>query len=241
MYDPLETDISREELNKLFSELRNFKIKAGLVGGWAAYFYANEGYKRAFGRDYMGSRDIDIFFEPQFDEQMEKLLKKLGFEKNGFKFRYEKFYDIETKKFITEEEAKKKQQYDLIYIFLDLFSNAETKKVGTWWDLPDLKKVKIIKVNEMELVDFNTLIAMKCTAIFARDKADKEIKDACDLYALLLYGNHDFEKTLLLRKAIEKLLSRKDLLYAIAEHVLLDPSRQNIVSAALQNLLKKFA
>jgi hypothetical protein len=241
MYDPLETGISKEELNKLFSEIRNLKIKAGLVGGWAAYFYANEGYKRAFGRDYMSSRDIDIFFEPQFDEQIEKLLKKLKFEKDGFKFRYEKVYDRETKSFITEEDSKKKNTYDLIYIFLDLFSNAETKKVGTWWELPDLKKAKIVNVNGMELVDFNTLIAMKCTAIFARDKADKEVKDACDLYALLLYGNQDYEKMLLLRKALEKLLSRNDLLYAIAEHVLLDPSRQNIASAALQNLLKKFA
>lgn len=238
MYDPLETSISMDELRKVFKEIDDSKIIAGLVGGWAAHFYVNDEYRRAFGRDYMGSRDIDMFFEPRFEKDFDKVLKKLGFEKNGFKFRYERIYDRGSKKFITSEEAKKRPTFDLTYIFLDLFSNSETKIVGTWWDLEPLKKVKIINLNGMKLVDFNTLVALKCTALFARDKADKENKDACDLYALLFYSNQKYELTLLLKKSVEKILSRPDLIYAIAEHVLLDQSKQNIVTAALQKLLK---
>ena len=33
----------------------------------------------------------------------------------------------------TLNKQKRKQLYDLIYIFLDLFSNEETK-LGSWWD-----------------------------------------------------------------------------------------------------------
>jgi hypothetical protein len=241
MYDPLETSISYDELKKLFTEIEKSKVVAGLVGGWATYFYVNDDYSRAFGRDYMESRDIDIFFSPVFENEMEQIIKKLGFEKNGFKFRHEKIYDREAKEFVTSQESKKRPLFNLIQIFLDLFSNAETKKLETWWDLDALKKVKVMTVSGMKLVDFDTLIALKCTALFARDKADKENKDACDLYALLFHGNREYIKTLLLKRAIEKLLSRSDLIYAISEHVLRDPSKQNIVIANLQKALSNFS
>lgn len=240
MYDPLETGISLEELKKLFLEMKASGVKAGLLGGWATHFYVNETYRRAFGREYMGSRDIDLFFESGFDSRMSAIIKKLGFEKNGLPFRYERIYDRERHEFVSSKEAKVRQYFNLIYIFLDLFSDGETADVGTWWGLKELKRAKVVNVGEIALVDFNTLVALKCTALFARDKADKETKDACDIYALLFYGNNEYEHTLYLKKAIEKLVSRTDLIYAISEHVLLDPSKQNIVLAALQNALKRF-
>ncbi|MBI4980993.1 nucleotidyl transferase AbiEii/AbiGii toxin family protein [Candidatus Woesearchaeota archaeon] len=237
MYDPLETDLSHKELTAIFKE--SVGIPICLIGGWASYFYVNEKYKRAFGKEYMGSRDIDIFFEPKKEKEFLKVINKRGFTKNGFHFRYEKIYDRESKLFITLEQAKRKQLYNLIYIFLDLFSNEETKLLGSWWDLEPLKKISSVKIDDFFVADIDTLIALKCTAIFARDKADKENKDACDLYALMTYSGRPIILTRLLQKAIEKILSRPDLLYAVAEHVILDPSKQSIVEVTLRDKLKE--
>lgn len=240
MYDSLETDRSLEELKKLFLEIKASDVKAGLLGGWATYFYVNETYRRAFGREYMRSRDVDLFFESGFDSRMSAIIKKLGFEKNGYHFRYERIYDRERHEFVSSKEAKDRPVFDLVYIFLDMFSDRETTDVGTWWDIEALKRAKVVNLDEIALVDFNTLVTLKCTSLFKRDKADKENKDACDLYALLFYSDNEYEPTLYLKKAIEKLVSRTDLIYAISERVLLDPSKQILVLAALQNALKKF-
>jgi len=237
MYDPLETDLSRKELTAIFKESAGVPIC--LIGGWASYFYVNEKYKRAFGKEYIGSRDIDIFFDSKKEKEFFKVVNKRGFTKNGFHFRYEKIYDRESKLFVTPEQAKRKQLYDLIYIFLDLFSNEETKLLGSWWDIEPLKKLSSIKIEDFFVADIDTLIALKCTAMFARDKADKENKDACDLYALIAYSGKTITPTRLLQKAIEKILSRPDLLYAVAEHVILDPSKQSIVEVTLRDKLKE--
>lgn len=237
MYDPLETDISREELTAIFKE--SIGIPICLIGDWAFYFYVNEKYKRAFGKEYMGSRDIDIFFDPKKEKEFLKVVNKRGFTKNGLHFRYEKIYDRESKSFVTPEQAKRKQLYDLIYIFLDLFSNKETRLLGSWWDIGPLKNISSVKIEDFFVADIDTLIALKCTAIFARDKADKENKDACDLYALVNYSGKTITPTRLLQKAIEKILNRPDLLYAVAEHVILDPSKQGIVEVTLRDKLEE--
>ncbi len=237
MYDPLETDLSRKELAAIFQDAIGIPIC--LIGGWASYFYVNEQYKRAFGKDYMGSRDIDIFFDPKKEKEFFKVINKRGFTKNGLRFRYEKIYNRESKTFITPEEAKRKPLYDLIYIFLDLFSNEKTYLLDSWWDLEPFKKTAYFRVDDFFVADIDTLIASKCTALFARDKADKENKDACDLYSLMVYSDKHIIPTTLLQKAIEKILNRPDLLYTIAEHVLLNPSKQSIVEITLRDKLEE--
>jgi len=233
MYDPLETDLSRKELAAIFQESKGLPIC--LIGGWATYFYVNEEYRRAFGKDYLGSRDIDIFFDPKQEKAFENVIKRRGFEKDGLPFRYEKIYDRENKAFITQEEAGRSQVFNLVYIFLDLFSNARTK-LGSWY-LEPLRKISFFRMGDFTLADLDTLVSLKCVAIFARDKADKESKDACDLYALIRYGGKAIKMTGLFKRAIEKVLGRTDLMYAIAEHVLLDPGRQGIVEVALRDTL----
>ena len=88
-------------------------------------------------------------------------------------------------------------------------------------------------VSSFEVTDVDTLIDLKCHALFERDKADKENKDACDLYSLIRYSNQKITLTPLLKKAIEKILNRSDLLYTISQHVLLDAGKQNIVQYIL--------
>ena len=59
MYDELETNLSFEYLKKIIEEYKEFKI--GVIGGWAVYFYINNNYRKAFGIDYLKSRDIDLY------------------------------------------------------------------------------------------------------------------------------------------------------------------------------------
>ncbi len=232
MYDPIETQISFDLLKELITECRKQNIKVEIIGGWATYFYVNESYRRAFGKDYMGSRDIDICFDHSKEEEFLKLIKDLGYIPNGMPFRWEKIYNRETKKFLTEEEAEKEQIFNLIKIFLDIFCDGKTEKLKSW-NLPSLRNRKTMVVSSFEVTDVDTLIDLKCHALFERDKADKENKDACDLYSLIRYSNQKITLTPLLKKAIEKILNRSDLLYTISQHVLLDAGKQNIVQYIL--------
>ncbi|MEA3513956.1 MAG: hypothetical protein U9R34_00605 [Nanoarchaeota archaeon] len=238
MYDPIETDLSLEMLNQIMEQCKKRNIPICVIGGWASYFHVNANYRRAFGQDYMGSRDIDIFFDSKSEKEFVAIVKQFGFEKDGLAFRYEKIFNRETKEYISQEKAKSEPVFNLIYIFLDLFSNKETHILGSWWDLEPLKSISFVQINNISTADINTLINLKCVAIFARDKADKENKDACDLYALLIYSEKEIKSTELLKQAIKKILSRNDLLYAISEHVLLDPGKQNIVEVTLKDKLK---
>lgn len=239
MYDPLETDISREQLVLISKECKKRGILICIIGGWASYFYVNQEYRRAFGKDYMGSRDIDIFFDSKKQKEFSDIVTKLGFEKSGLYFRYVKFFNRVTKKFITEKETKTEEPFNLIHIFLDLFSNKKTTNINSWSDLEPLKKISSFIIEDFSVADIDTLIALKCTVLFARDKADKENKDACDLYALLKYSKKKIASTPLLIHAIEKILNRSDLLYVIAQHVLLDTAKQNIVEVSLKSILKE--
>jgi len=239
MYDPIEVDISLKLLKELFDKCKNKNIPIALIGGWATHFYVNKIYKNAFGKDYMGSRDIDVCFDPSKERELKELIQEIGFIKNGYPFRWEKIYNRETKKFLIAEETKKEEIYNLIYIFLDIFCEKETNYLISW-NLDSLKGLKYYNVESFSLVDIDTLINLKCVALFARDKADKENKDACDLYALVAYSNKDIKPADILKRAIEKILQRSDLLYVIAQHVLLDAAKQNIVIHTLIAKLKNF-
>ncbi len=232
MYDSTEVDISSKLLRELFDKCRKRDIRIALIGGWAAHFYVNKIYRNAFGKEYMGSRDIDIYFDPSKEKEMKELIEEMGFIKDGYPFRWEKIYNRETKRFLTIEETKKEAIYNMIYIFLDIFCEKETNHLKSW-SLDALKGLKYNNVEGFELADIDTLINLKCVALFSRDKSDKENKDACDLYALLVYSGMTIKPNDMLKQAIEKMLSRPDLVYVIAQHVLLDAARQNIVIYAL--------
>jgi len=55
-YEKYETDISERYLKKII------RISAGtvLIGGRAVYLHVNRNFRQARGRNYSGSRDIDI-------------------------------------------------------------------------------------------------------------------------------------------------------------------------------------
>lgn len=79
MYDPIETDISYKQLVILSEKCK--KINTCIIGGWATYFYVNKEYHTAFGKDYMGSRDIDVFFILQKKKNLIRLLLEWALQK----------------------------------------------------------------------------------------------------------------------------------------------------------------
>jgi len=235
MYDPLETEISFEVLKKIVEECK--KIRIGIIGGWATYFFVNNNYKRAFGIDYLKSRDIDIFVDSKEALKFKKIIGKLGFEKSAYHFRYELIYDREKKRFIKRSLAGKKQIYDLIYIFLDVFSNRKSKLSS--WIIGILDKTRIKMIDNIPLIDIQTLLKLKSYSLFEREKLDKELKDACDMYALLAYSETKVSLTKEIKKAIEKIIKRDDLCEFIAENVLKDTLKAGIVKVTIRNILNK--
>lgn len=231
MYDVLETDLSFRYLNEIM------KIKnASIVGGWAVYFYVNETYKRAFGVDYIKSRDIDVFVKSENLLSFIKEIKKLGFIPSSYFFRYEIIYSRSKNKVINEQEAKKEPIYNLVYVFLDLFTNKKSEKA---WGINIFNKAKNSIINKINVIDINTLLALKCFSFFEREKLDKELKDACDIYTLLIYSRKKFKMNENIKKSIEKIITRRDLSEFIAENVLKDITKVNIVNSSLKNLISE--
>lgn len=100
MYPDHETQISQEHLTAMFSQMTQ---PVCLMGGWAVYLTVNAKFNEINGRNYLGSRDIDIGFhiDPTWSTeelqksalaQSAKILTNRGF--FGISARFVKFYDI---------------------------------------------------------------------------------------------------------------------------------------------------
>src|SRR3989344_2625674 len=235
MYDPIETDVSYDYMLKLKESLKSLRF--AIIGGWGVFLHVKKEYRGAFGKEYLRSRDIDIFIDSKEEINFLKNIKSLGFIESAYKFRYELVYDREEKKIITPEQAKKKFIFNLIYIFLDVFSNKETKTLGSWF-IPDLEKAQIEKIEEFPVLNIDSLLQLKTASFFEREKLDKELKDACDIFALLFYSEKKFSSNLMVRKVIEKIITRDDLQEYIAENVLGDISKTGLVVGMLKGLRK---
>ncbi len=64
LYQPYEVEISQHYLQTVISKLEE---PLCLLGGWAVYITVGENFKREQGRDYLGSRDIDLGFHIEKD------------------------------------------------------------------------------------------------------------------------------------------------------------------------------
>ena len=234
MYDPTETDISYKYMVTLNEKAAG--LKWAVIGGWGVYLHVNDEYLRAFGREYLKSRDIDIFISSKNEEEFYRIVKNMGFKESAYSLRYELIYDREEKKIIHHEKARDKHVFNLIYIFLDVFSERKTKKIGSWV-FSELEKAKIEQKGPFPVLDINSMIELKATSFFEREKLDKELKDACDIYALLLYSGKKIKATLLIKKAAEKIISRPDLQGYIAEQVLGDSLKASLVNINLRKFI----
>ena len=99
MYDPIETDVSYDYMLKLKESLKSLRF--AIIGGWGVFLHVKKEYRGAFGKEYLRSRDIDIFIDSKEEINFLKNIKSLGFIESAYKFRYELVYDREEKKIIS--------------------------------------------------------------------------------------------------------------------------------------------
>ncbi|MGB6463104.1 MAG: hypothetical protein WBF38_02620 [Nitrosotalea sp.] len=196
-----------------------------LLGGWAVYLTVNPKFNKTNGRNYLGSRDIDLGFhiDPNWSSmeleksalaQSIKILKSRGF--NGLGSRFVKYYDINTKKELSDAESRKKPSYEMFQLYVDpMVDNihaAAQKIVGfPLLDEPLLSHVfvgqKFTSLSEFggkfRLPMPEILIATKLKSVPSRNKDDKRIKDISDIYALLWYSDDEFSE---LKQKVQQIL-----------------------------------
>ena len=125
LYSEFETKTSYKYLQQIINILDE---PICLLGRWAVYITVNDNFYKDQGRNYLGSRDIDLGFH--IDKNLEekqlnkttiskslKLIEKEGFKPQGF--RYYKEINYETGKELTPEEAKTTPTHNIFTMFID--------------------------------------------------------------------------------------------------------------------------
>lgn len=221
MYTENETEISKSNLSSVIS---NTKEPVCLLGGWAVYIAVNQRFKADQGRNYLGSRDIDLGFyidDTWSDEQLQrsafsrsiKTLKNIKY--YGIGSRLVQHYDLQTKKILTEAESKRRLKYEMFDLFVDLIVDKihpRTKKLFGLVpiDEPFLTDVFLGNLfskskyfgSEILLPHTEVLVSMKINSVLGRNKEDKRIKDIADIYSLMWYTD---EKFLDLKNKVQKI------------------------------------
>jgi hypothetical protein len=206
------TNLSEQELHPVCETV---EPPACLLGGWAVHLHVDQGFQDAYGRGYIGSRDIDIGFrvDPAWSEDdlpdtpVGRSLRNL--EEQGYvplSFRLVRYFDRETGDIITEEESKQLPPHQVFQMFLDVI--PDTEDLDTFHDVfgfhppaepmlrPAFEEDAAEPITQyrawdlpdtMLIADPDLLAAMKIRSIPLRDKDQKRVKDIADLHALLWY------------------------------------------------------
>jgi len=213
LYNAIETDTSYKYLQQIVNILDD---PICILGGWAVYLTVNSNFKKAEGRNYLGSKDIDLGFhiDGSLDKSqlkntaMAKSLEKI--EKDGFKpqsFRYYKEIHYETGKELTPEEIKTTPSHDIFPMYIDpIVDNIHPafKEIFGFNPADESLLMPVFQNNiyRNELHEFNKhlwlptseiLLATKMKSLPTRPKGDKLIKDICDIYALSWYSGIDYK------------------------------------------------
>ncbi len=232
MYDEFETKTSLNYLDKVFSITAE---PACLIGGWGIYFTVNEQFRERFGRNYLGSRDIDLGFyidkewsekqlrESAFAKTLNALESKMDFKLQGFRLR--KDFHLLHEKELAAEEAKSVPSSFLFTLFVDLAVNEtypKFRKTFGFAPLPEpllgmvfkseKHRIALKKGMEIWLPAAEVLLATKLNSVNHRNQDDKRAKDIMDITALLLFAKSGTKELL---KNLWQFYSRKKAITAI--------------------------
>lgn len=179
-----------------------------MLGGWAVYLHLNDKFNSSKGRDYLGSKDIDLGFhlDPKWSKQdyLKSDLRKaiiaiesLGFEPVSYRYLKQFSYDGRD---LAKEEARNFPAYDLFDLYIDLLVDTADEKrheiVGfSIAEEPLLQNVFSGKQKSTKDLGLNVvlpdpalLMEMKINSFPDRTQDDKKTKDLADICALLLYS-----------------------------------------------------
>jgi len=233
LYENYETEISKNNLVTVFSKVTK---PLCLLGGWAVYLIVNANYKKEKGRDYQGSKDIDLGFHFSKNESKESLINSAfnqsikALEGIGFysvSFRLVQHYHRETQKALTPEEAKKIPLYDIFDLYVDLMVDnipdkihdilgvtpADEKLLGLVFEKGQFIEIEEFGV-KIQLPKPEVLLATKLISLPRRPKEHKKWKDIADIYALIWYSGIKLEQ---IKSAVLNLLSQKDVQKAFSK------------------------
>ncbi len=213
LYEDYETEISKNNLGAVFSKVTK---PVCLLGGWAIYFTVNANYRKEKGRDYHGSKDIDLGFHFSKNETKESLktsafnqsiqaLEEIGF--YSISFRLVQHYHRETKHALTPEQAKKTPQYDLFDLYVDPIVDNIPDNIKDVLGVQPIDETLLGMIFEerqfVEIKYFDVLIqipkpevllATKIKSLPQRTKDHKKWKDIADIYALIWHSGMKPEK-----------------------------------------------
>ena len=223
MYEQNEIEISKKFLNEVIASIDEPIV---LLGGWAIYFLINKSYRGTTGRDYIGSRDIDLGFKlssqnlerSTFAKSYDKLTKDLGFRQ--LSFRLFKEIHTDTGEALKQDEAKDIPIYQIFPMYVDFVVDRIPDNFRNYFgftpvDEPLLKHVFANEKNRIVLHEFERtiwiptpeiLLATKIKTYPNRDKDHKRIKDLCDITVILL-----FTSISPINKVITKFINRKEI------------------------------
>jgi len=207
LYEPNEIRTSEEQLEKIFDHIDS----ACLLGGWATYHTVNKNFEKANGREYIGSRDIDIGFhinKEWNEDQLRnsefaatiKTIENMGF--RSVSFRLMKDFDLDTGKELTPTESAKLPLYQIFQLYIDPIVDYIHPKIKSLLGFVPIDEPLLSLVFQDKMYNIVTLfkktvllpkshvlVAMKLNSAPNRDKENKRIKDIADIYALLWYSD----------------------------------------------------
>jgi len=211
-YVPHVTDLSEQELQAVFEAA---EPPVCLLGGWAVHLHVSPGFQSAHGREYIGSRDIDIGVHVEGTWTEDDLLgtpvgdsitaiEDLGYTKSRFGFVQNFLRDSQER--ITEDEASDHAMHDVFQVYVNMM--PDTTDLDTFRTVfgfkppaepllapvfdkhkgePLSEYVSWSPPEEKLIVPPDLLAAMKIRSLPDRDKSHKRVKDVADLHALLWY------------------------------------------------------
>ena len=207
LHENYETEISK---NVLGAVLTNVAEPVCLLGGWAVYLSVNQRYSRTHGVEYYGSKDIDLGFhfsdmasaksvqQSTFAKSI-KNLEQMGF--TSVSYRMAQAYSKETRRSLSEREAKNVPPHNLFYLYVDPIVDTIPRDFKDAMgfqpiDEPLLKAVftegRYDEIHEfgakIMLPKPDILLATKIAALPKREKDHKRHKDIADIYALIWYS-----------------------------------------------------
>lgn len=177
-----------------------------LLGGWAVHATVDTRYRLATGREYIGSRDIDLGFHFEGGEDAEAVrgsalagtvrsLGKIGYEGAGH--RMVRHYDWDTRRPLTREEAARTPSHNMVRMYVDLMvDNAPPGAREALGFVPvDEKMIGHALVGGLSdevdglgarvlLPRPEVLLAAKVSSMPIRPEGHKKWKDIADMYAL---------------------------------------------------------
>jgi hypothetical protein len=214
LYDRIESGSAFTALSQIVAQLPEPFL---LLGGWAVYVTVNESFTTEHGSPYLGSRDIDVCFRidpgcsesdlrtSTFSEAL-GVIQNIGYSPDGF-CRYCKIIRRETGEIITEDDARNIPIHELFYLYIDMMVDKihpKQKEVFGFSVLDEPLLGRVFEEGTGVMVNLDgvellipppvMLLATKLRSIPNRQKDDKLVKDACDIYAILWHSPEPYPK-----------------------------------------------